>query len=279
MRFVKRFLEVLLHFFCPVTCRVCGKPGVNICDDCKKRELERRDDARDIQKNESLEDYIYSEVNKAIEKVLSDKIEQAVTKALEKSGNKIISEQPVPEEDEYIKYLFESKPVSKRINRLVIHSAALYYSNVKEIIFDFKYNGNKSLCIPLGRAMAKFFSHSNATLPDADYIVPVPLHIDSTRGYNQAYEIAKGMSEIWNISAIEAAQWTKIVPDRIGLTAKERKMLSVNDFRVIQDLRNMKVVIVDDVCTTGTTLLRLSQCLENSGAIVVCAYALAFTSD
>lgn len=285
MNYVKRLFEILLHFFFPVSCYKCGKPGTKLCDECKKKEAEHENDIKAIKEQADIEKLIDEAVTRAVEKIVSQKFDEALTKILdrielEKSTPQKITTQPeeksitAPKDEEYIKFLFEKEPIEKYIGKLHIYSAALYYSNVREIIFDFKYKGNKLLCRYLGRAMSKFFPK-----PEADYIIPVPLHIDSKRGYNQAFELAKGMSEIWKIRSAEVVQWAKIIPDRIGLTAQERKKLSTEDFRVTHKIKGLRLVIVDDVSTTGTTLLRMSQVLENSGAIVVCAYALAFTNE
>ncbi len=170
----------------------------------------------------------------------------------------------------YLKLLFESEPIERKLNHLTIYSASYFYSGMRGIIHRFKYEGAKNLCLPLGRAMSMLF-----TKPEIDLLIPVPLHINSTRNYNQSYELAKGMSELWNIKAIEAAEWAKEIEHRVGLNANERMKLKAEDFRIIRDVHGLRVSIIDDVCTTGATLLRLSEALEGAGAIVVCAYALS----
>lgn len=181
-------------------------------------------------------------------------------------------EQPTIEE-EYISLMFEEKPIITNINNLTIYSAASYYSYIRSLIHDFKYSGKKSLCVPLGRAMGKFFPK-----PKADYLVPVPLHIDSPRTYNQAAELANSIAEVWELPVLEATEWSREIPRRIGLTGQERMQLTPDVFRVTQDVKGLRVVLVDDVCTTGATLSCLSEALGDGGAVVVCAYSLAGVS-
>ena len=174
----------------------------------------------------------------------------------------------------YLKLLFESEPIERRLNHLTIYSASYFYTGMRAVIHRFKYEGAKNLCVPLGRAMSMLF-----TKPEIDLLLPVPLHINSTRKYNQSYELAKGMSELWNIKVIEAVEWANEIEHRVGLNAHERMKLRADDFRIKHDVSGLRVSVVDDVCTTGATLLRLSEALEKSGAIVVCAYALAAVSE
>ena len=174
----------------------------------------------------------------------------------------------------YLNLLFESEPIERRLNHLTIYSASYFYTGMRAIIHRFKYEGAKNLCVPLGRAMSMLF-----TKPEIDLLIPVPLHVNSTRKYNQSYELAKGMSEFWDIKVIEAAEWANEIEHRVGLNAHERMKLKADDFRITHDVHGLRVSVVDDVCTTGATLLRLSEALEKAGANVVCAYALSVVSE
>lgn len=176
--------------------------------------------------------------------------------------------------NQYLNLLFESEPLERELNGLTIYSASYFYSGIRGIIHRFKYEGAKNLCLPLGRAMSMLF-----TKPEIDLLIPVPLHINSTRKYNQSYELAKGMSEHWNIKVIEAAEWATEIEHRVKLNASERMKLRADDFRIIHDVSGLRVSVVDDVCTTGATLLRLSEALRKRGAKVVCAYALSSVGE
>lgn len=191
-----------------------------------------------------------------------------------------ISDEPekisLPEnlDDEYISVLFEKEPITRQLETLKVYSAAEYYSGIRSIIHEFKYNDKKILCSYLGRAMGKFF-----TPPEINYIIPVPLHIDSTRKYNQSYEIAKSIGEIWNVKVLEAAKWSRIIPRHTKQSAKERRQISSDDFTITKDIRGRKAIIIDDVCTTGATLENFAKALEESGVWVVCAYTLAMVGE
>ena len=173
-----------------------------------------------------------------------------------------------------LKSLFSENVLTKKFEGLTIHSAAFYHTKINRIISAFKYSGVRALCEPVGQTMAEFF-----TRPDkVDYLVPVPLHINSSRPYNQAYEIAKGMSKMWGIKIFTGAEWAYDMKSRAGLNADERLKLKSNAFIVPRNIHGLRVAIIDDVCTTGATLSRFSQACKISGAHVICAYTLATVS-
>ena len=178
-----------------------------------------------------------------------------------------------------LKSLFAEKIITKQLEYLEINSASWYHTVINQIISEFKYSGVRSLCKPIGKAMAEFFIEQNKQKPEKiDYIVPVPLHLKSERFYNQAREIAKGMSEIWGVKIFDGCEWSRVMPSRAGLNAKERMKLQSDAFIVPENIEGLNVVIVDDVCTTGFTLLRFSDAIKHSGGNVIFAYTLATVS-
>ena len=172
------------------------------------------------------------------------------------------------------KKLFAEEVIKKKIEPLEIFSAAWYHTSINKLISDFKYSGYRALCRPLGRAMAEFFKK-----PEADRLVPVPLHLKSDRKYNQALELAKGLSDVWHIKIFDEAEWSREMPRRAGLNATERMKLKSDSFIIPQNIHGLNVAIIDDVCTTGMTLLRFSQACKSSGGHVVGAYTLTTVSE
>ena len=170
-----------------------------------------------------------------------------------------------------LRSLFNENVITRNIEGLKIYSAAFYHTDINKIISAFKYSEDKALCRPVGRTMANFFKRPD----DVDYLVPVPLHVRSERRYNQTLEIAKGLSEVWGIKIFDETKWAYVVKSRAGLSASERLKLRADAFVVSENIRGLRVAIVDDVCTTGATLSRFSQACKNSGAEVICAYTLA----
>ena len=174
---------------------------------------------------------------------------------------------------ECVKKLFVEEIITKKLENLEINSASWYHTDINKIIASFKYAGYKALCRPLGRAMGEFFPK-----PKVDYLLPVPLHLKSKRNYNQALELAEGMGEIWRIKIFHGAKWSRVMPNRAGLNAEERMKLKSDAFIIPKNIHGLKIAIIDDVCTTGVTLLRFAQACEHKGAHIIGAYTLATVS-
>ena len=174
---------------------------------------------------------------------------------------------------ECLKKLFSSETIKLKNNGgLKIYSGNDYDVDIiKKSIHNLKYNKVSALGKPLGKFLAGILTRPD----DLDYIIPVPLHIGSEREYNQSYEIARGFYEEWRVKILNAAVWSKYVQRRVMLNAAERLALSDDAFKIIADVKNKNVVLIDDITTTGTTLLKLKQALEKSGANVLSAYTLA----
>ena len=137
----------------------------------------------------------------------------------------------------------------------------------RELLLLLKYRGRSSLGRPLGRALGRALF-----VPPADGLVPLPLHKGSPRTYNQALLIAKGLSLSWGLPVIDGLTWADRRPSQTGRSAAERCGLPTDALRWktrTRPIRGRRLVVVDDVCTTGTTLDRARQTLEGEGASIV----------
>jgi len=147
---------------------------------------------------------------------------------------------------------------------------AIYEGKVREIIHRLKYGQTRALGPILGRGLAGLRPR-----PSLEVLIPVPLHLKSPRGYNQAEAIALGLGRAWGIPVRSLARWSSDVPARTRLSRAERRELRTEDFVVAPDVRGLRVGLVDDVCTTGTTLSRLASACTAAGARVEAAFVLA----
>ena len=170
--------------------------------------------------------------------------------------------------------LFDGNVIVRNAGNFTVYSAISYRTHIKKVIHAFKYNGKKELCRPIGRHIAEIFRTT-----EADYLIPVPLHINSTRHYNQSREIAKGMCDYWGVELLDVSERTRERPHQMSLGARDRKNnIAPDDFRFTKDIRGLRVALVDDVCTTGYTLMAFSEACRIAGAKVICAYTLSSTN-
>lgn len=103
----------------------------------------------------------------------------------------------------------------------------------------------------------------------ADILVPVPLHRNSRRNYNQAKLIADGISRVNGKSVEDILFWNTDVHSQVSRSPSERKQLSPDFMNCRKSLPDgKKVLLVDDVATTGTTLQICSKAIKRAGGKV-----------
>jgi len=153
----------------------------------------------------------------------------------------------------------------------------------RNLIHAFKYTNKIHLRRPLALLTARSLADFVASC-DPGLIVPVPLHVRRLRGrgFNQAILLGEVLAREWGIplhrQLMQRIRWTE---PQINLTAEQRRdnvkgAFSVRDAAAVAGKR---VLLVDDVFTTGSTVEECAKMLKKSGAghvaVVTVARALA----
>lgn len=111
-----------------------------------------------------------------------------------------------------------------------------------------------------------------------DVLLPVPLHNNRlrSRGFNQAYEIARPISRCLGIP-VDAGLCRRVLdtPSQTGLGAAERKRNHRNAFDVRENGMPISIAIIDDVITTGSTATAIATELKKCGAKKVQVWCVA----
>ncbi len=165
------------------------------------------------------------------------------------------------------------------------NAAALFYyqqhSPSSNIVLQFKYGGKWNIAEDMGRMAAKEFIQ-HGFFDDVDVIVPVPItkKRERERGYNQSYHIAVGIGEITGLAIVKnAVKRVKFTGSQTQKHAAERRENVADAFKLNNGnkIGGKHVLVVDDVVTTGSTLL--SCCLElvKGGAKCVSVLTLGYT--
>jgi ComF family protein len=144
---------------------------------------------------------------------------------------------------------------------------------VDALIGRFKYGGALHFGALLGRLLAQRCRASRC-----DGIVPVPLHPSrlAERGFNQASELAGPLARDLAIPLLDdACGRTRATPPQAGLTAQQRYRNLDGAFAASARVRGLRLALVDDVLTTGSTLTAMARELLRAGAVSVEVWAVA----
>ena len=128
----------------------------------------------------------------------------------------------------------------------------------------------------LGKLVAGF--HPPLTF---DAIVPVPLHWTRkwSRGFNQSLILARSVSKSTDLPLFSVLRRVKRTKDQTHLSREERLANVRGAFRVTKDVDGKKLLLLDDVTTTGATLEECRRVLAEAGAAQVSAAVVAIASD
>lgn len=155
------------------------------------------------------------------------------------------------------------------------YNRASAYAN---IIKDIKYHNSPQL----GEWLASKFAQEQVAkgwFDDIDFIVPIPLHVSKLvkRGYNQSDYIAKGVSEVTSIPVVSAIVASKPHKTQTSQSAESRRLNVCGVFSIGCDVSGKRILLVDDVITTGATISECCDVLRQAGAgdIKVLSLALA----
>ena len=147
--------------------------------------------------------------------------------------------------------------------------AAVRYDDIsRALVHGLKYSDRLDLAPMLGRWMARA---GQAILEDADALIPVPLHWRRlwARRFNQSAALAKVISELSGVPVeTDALARTKPTLQQVGLTASERALNVQGAFAVKDRSRvaGRRLVLVDDVLTSGATIDACARALNRGGA-------------
>lgn len=152
-----------------------------------------------------------------------------------------------------------------------------YRPPVDRWIQDLKFAQDLATARFLGELLASKLAVENEERPAI--VLPVPLHRKrlAERGYNQALEIARSLSEKGYRLDPRCCRRHKATSAQSDLPASARKQNVRNAFSVSRCLDGRRMLLIDDVMTTGATLNELARTLKNAGAERVEAWVIART--
>lgn len=150
---------------------------------------------------------------------------------------------------------------------------ALYHytpsSTISDVVHDFKYRDCPGLAKHIGRLMARELRHSDF-FDGVDALVPIGMHFWKKwrRGYNQAAMLAQGVSDETGIPVCHCLSMKRYhsTQTRRSLTERATSMQDIFRVNVAALGRCRRIILIDDICTTGATMTSAADALnENTG--------------
>lgn len=174
---------------------------------------------------------------------------------------------------EHVKLCGDCIALPPPLDRLV--PAYPYGGPIRSAVHALKYQQITAIAPFMARMMSDLSFARNANL---DCVVPVPMHRERLRerGYNQASLLAHQVAENLQLQFVEDAL-TKIraTPSQVELTRQQRALSLTNAFNSNYRFDDAHVLLIDDVCTTGNTLMNCAAALKTAGARRVSAIVFA----
>jgi ComF family protein len=150
---------------------------------------------------------------------------------------------------------------------------------VRKIILDFKYGHHTHLRHVVAEWLFEALNDERIRNRQFDVIVPVPLHParQRERGFNQAGVLAELLSHRMAVETRTLLRRVRYTTTQTAFDRIERMQNLRGAFRLRRtaDVQQLRVLLVDDVLTTGSTLSECARVLKKAGAKCVCAITAA----
>jgi len=157
------------------------------------------------------------------------------------------------------------------------YSYASYGGTLRKLVHLYKYSGVHPLSKVFGQWMALALPREQTF----DMVVPMPIHWWKRvqRGFNQAEFLAGEIARRWNVPVRKAVRRTRSTPSQSGLTNAKRRANVQGSFAMARGMRldGKRILLIDDVLTTGATASACARVLKRAGAKHVTILTLART--
>lgn len=159
------------------------------------------------------------------------------------------------------------------------HALFPYQPPISHLITQLKFQHQLSHAQALGELMreriqTQWYLHQ----PLPDLIIPVPLHPQRLRqrGFNQAIEIARPIAKVLGLPIdYHSVKRVKNTLAQSGLPAEDRKHNIAQAFTVSRDYTGINVAVIDDVITTGHTIMECCRMIKRNGAAAIHVWCCA----
>ncbi|WP_286164221.1 ComF family protein [Peptoclostridium sp. AF21-18] len=289
------YLSLIMDFFFPqnITCLICQKPidpnnTYSLCKDCFEEMTFIKEECHKCGKP-VINRINFDKSDDEEDNLADEEIKEIEDNCIILTGNnesKDAVNLKIDDDEEYVLEKFEEyregygKVEEKKIeytrckfceNKNFYFDRAIscieYCDKSKVLVLSLKYYGNTYMSRYIAQVMRDKLEFEQLS---ADYIIPVPLYKKRMRirGFNQAEKIASYLSECTNIPIIDCVKRNRNTKRLYALNKFQREKELKNAFEVKVDSEEIigkRIILVDDIFTTGTTVNEISKKLKIYG--------------
>lgn len=157
----------------------------------------------------------------------------------------------------------------------IARAVFLYKDQLRRLIINLKFFGQKYVAEYLSWFLYDCYVANEF---DCDIIVPVPMSTKSLkkRGYNQQQLLCYAFEQSGFDVDTKCIQKTRDTKTQVGLNFAQRQTNLIDAFKVVdrQKVKGKKILIIDDIFTTGATISQVAAALKKAGAKSVFAITL-----
>ena len=156
--------------------------------------------------------------------------------------------------------------------------AVWYEKTVRDALLRLKFQGASEIAEPLGELLARCAAEQFGGEFDTVTWVPVSKKRLRKRGYDQSELLARSACRFWDIQPVRLLEKKVDNPAQSGIhdgAARRANVLGV--YEAVGDVAGKRILLIDDICTTGATLIECTRVLEDAGAEQVVCVAVALT--
>jgi ComF family protein len=161
------------------------------------------------------------------------------------------------------------KNCNRNLSLTRVRALGHYATPLKELIHHLKYSNKRSLAKIIGAKMGVVLN-SDPILKQAEYLIPIPLHParKRERGYNQSELLAREISQFSGMPMIDCLKRKRNTKSQTSLSPDDRQKNVLDAFvaRPNYNLQDKRVILIDDVSTSGATLDAAARALVKAGA-------------
>lgn len=160
--------------------------------------------------------------------------------------------------------------------------AAFSYRNplARSLIHTYKYDGVRELAELFADELTAFLGFFGIRLPKTSILVPIPLHRSrlSERGFNQSELLARALGKRLSLEVALPLRRVKKTEQQIEMPSHKERRSNIEGAFGIQDAGSVSgrtIILVDDVATSGATLIEAARVLREAGCRTVWAITIA----